>query len=63
MSITVRTKHGTKYNVVGTSNGRLMVRQASGKARYLTVKDVGRERFDAAMYRWFKKLREGGDNA
>lgn len=53
---TVTTLKGTKYTVTGTSNGKLVVRQPSGKARYLTAKDVGRPRFDAAMALWWTEV-------
>lgn len=54
---TITTHKGTKYEVVGTSNGRIVVRQPSGKARYLTAKDTGRARFDAAVQHWFAEVR------
>ena len=41
-------KNNTRYAVTGVELGKLLVRQPSGKLRRLTVKDVGRARFDAA---------------
>lgn len=53
MNTYVKTLKGTRYAVAGTSNGKLVVRQPSGKARYLTAKDTGRARFDAAVAHYF----------
>lgn len=41
-------KTDTRYAVEALEIGTLVVRQPSGKKRKLTVKDVGRARFDAA---------------
>lgn len=53
MSTTVKTLRGTSYPVSGLKvvNGRVMMiaRQASGKARYLTRKEVGSARWYAAI--------------
>jgi len=56
VSTTITTLKGTKYNVTGTENGKIVVRQPSGKRRLLTVKDTGRPRFDAAVAHWFKEV-------
>lgn len=46
---TVKTLKGTSYPVEGVKDGKLVVRQPSGKARYLSARDVGRARFEAAF--------------
>lgn len=55
---TVTTAKGTKYTVAGTENGKIVVRQPSGKRRLLTVKEVGRARFDAAVSHWFAEQKQ-----
>jgi hypothetical protein len=53
----VTTVKGTKYTVTGTENGKIVVRQPSGKRRLLTVKDVGRARFDGAVAHYIAEKR------
>lgn len=45
----VTTLKGTKYKVSGLEGGKLVVRQPSGKRRFLGTRDTGRARFDAAV--------------
>lgn len=52
---TVKTTKST-YTVEGIEKGALVVRQPSGKRRLLTVKDVGRARFDAAVAHFYRKV-------
>lgn len=52
----VKTHKGTRYTVEGTENGALVVRQPSGKRRHLTVKDVGRARYDSAVANFYRKV-------
>lgn len=54
MTTYVKTLKGnTKYPVTAVENGVLVGRQPSGKRRLLTVKDVGRPRYDAAVAHFF----------
>lgn len=46
-------KTGTRYPVVAVESGLLIVHQPSGKRRKLTLKDVGRPRYDAAVAHFF----------
>lgn len=52
---TVKTTKST-YTVESIEKGALVVRQPSGKRRLLTVKDVGRARFDAAVAHFYRKV-------
>lgn len=45
----IKTLKGTSYPVSGLKDGKIIARQPSGKARYLSVADVGRARFDGAV--------------
>lgn len=51
----IHTAH-TTYKVDCVHPGRIGVRQPSGKLRYLTVAEVGRARFDAAVADYLAKL-------
>ncbi|HZZ17169.1 MAG TPA: hypothetical protein VFE08_14540 [Candidatus Sulfotelmatobacter sp.] len=53
----VKTIKGTRYPVTAIEQGKLAVRQPSGKKRLLTVKDVGRARYDAAVAHYFSEQR------
>lgn len=55
---TVKTLKGTTYPVTDVKIGTLIGRQPSGKVRKLTVKDVGRARYDAAVAHFFASQKE-----
>ena len=61
MTTYVKTlKTNTRYPVTDVANGVLTARQPSGKARKLTLKDVGRPRYDAAVAHFYaERKREG----
>lgn len=54
MTTYVKTKTGTRYAVEALEYGALVVRQPSGKKRKLTVKDVGRARYESALAHWYR---------
>jgi hypothetical protein len=53
----VKTLKGTRYPVSAVEDAKLVVRQPSGKKRLLTVKDVGRPRYDAAVAHFYAEQR------
>lgn len=54
MTTTIKTaRNDTRYAVEGIENGKLVVRQPSGKRRLLTVKEVGRARYDSAVAHFY----------
>lgn len=51
-------KKNTRYPVTGvTMKGDLIARQPSGKARILTVKDVGRARYESAVAHFYAEAK------
>lgn len=50
-------KNNTCYPVTAIENGILVARQPSGKKRRLTLKEVGRARYDAAVAHFFSGQR------
>jgi hypothetical protein len=62
MTTTIRTIKGTAYTVDSLSlplqgQPAIIVRQPSGKRRNLTVKDVGRARFEQAVSHYLRDKR------
>ena len=54
MTTYVKTlKNDTRYPVTAIENGNLIGRQPSGKRRVLTLKDVGRARYEAAVAHFY----------
>ena len=49
----IKTKNNTRYSVEAIENSALVVRQPSGKKRRLTLKDVGRARYDSALAHFY----------
>lgn len=46
-------KSNTRYPVTAIENGILVGRQPSGKRKLLSVKDVGRARYEAAVAHFY----------
>ena len=49
-------KNDTRYPVTAIEGGKLVARQPSGKRRLLTVKDVGRARYEAAVAHFYSEV-------
>jgi hypothetical protein len=50
-------KNDTRYPVTAIEPGVLVARQPSGKIRRLTLKDVGRARYDAAVAHFYAEAK------
>lgn len=46
-------KSNTRYPVTAIENGILVARQPSGKRKLLSVKDVGRARYESAVAHFY----------
>ena len=58
MTTYVKTlKNDTRYPVTEVVIGALIGRQPSGKKRRLTVKDVGRARFESAVAHFYSEAK------
>jgi hypothetical protein len=55
MTTYVKTTTGNRYEVETIENGKLVVRQPSGKRRLLSVKNVGRARYEAALAHFYRR--------
>lgn len=62
MTTNVKTTK-TTYTVEDVEAGALVVRQPSGKRRKLTLKDIGRARYDAAVSHFFAEQKREADRA
>lgn len=50
-------KSDTRYPVTAIENGRLVARQPSGKRKLLSVKDVGRARYESAVAHFYAEAK------